>query len=265
MRDVRWIGLLLGAICLLSVPGAASDASAGDRQVLVMGVNYWPPYLFPSDHEHAPGFAQEILTRCVEPAGFRMEYRDSSIPEIFDGLKAGTFDVHVLSYRNDRAEYLDYGHRPLFESAYRPFVAVASDIEILSLKDFDGLRLGHKRNMRYTEEFFTYVDRRREEGTLVELDSENEIVQQLVAGEIDVAVMMMSSGMRRAAALGLLDQIRALDYDLKTAAYPLALSKRSKHAAEARQILDRVDACILELERSGEMDALVDRYADLVD
>ena len=258
-----WLWTLAASLWILGCPAPEPTTIVDSRPVLVMGVNDWPPYLFPSDHASAPGLAQEILSRCVEKAGYQLEYRDSTIPEIFDALQVGTLDAHVLSYNEDRAEYLVYGEEPLFESAYRPFVAAGSTIEIESLSDFDGLRLGHKRNMRYTDEFLAYVDQRRVEGTLVEVESENEIVQQLASGEIDIAVMMMSSGMRRAAALGLFDQVRVLGYDVKTATYPMAISKHSRHADHARQILSQVDACIRDMESSGEMDLLAERYADL--
>lgn len=265
------LSLAAGAGCLVTFGVVAcggdraedpsGSAEPDDPKILVMGVNYWPPYLYPSSHENAPGLAQEILDRCVAEAGYRMEYRDSDVPEIFASLQDGSFDVHVLSYKDERAEYLHYGEEPLFEAAYRAFVAAGSDIEIESLEDFDGLRLGHKRNMRYTDEFLDYVGARRAEGSLVELESENEIVQQLASGEIDIAVMMLSSGMRRAAALGLLDQLKILDYDVKTATYPLAVSKWSRKVDDAGALLETFDACIREMEASGEMESLVDGYA----
>jgi len=253
----RWA--LVGTM-MLAMPLVCGGASGKDP-TLHMGINYWPPYTYPSGHEREPGLVQVVLSNCVEEAGYRLEFRDATIPEIFDGLQEGQLDVHVLSYKPSRTEYLAYGSQPLFQAAYRPFVVAGREIEIEDLSDLDGYSIGHKKNVRYSETFEAYLASRRQQGTLAEMESEVQIVDQLVAGEIDVAIMMLSSGLRRAAAQGALDRVRVLDFDVKTSDYFFAVSSRSERVENPTRLLSTVDACIVRLEESGEMERIADRFA----
>jgi ABC-type amino acid transport substrate-binding protein len=270
----------LAALCALASPIAAAGppaagppvagAPAADVSaplpVLTMGFNEWPPYLYPPEHgKEATGLVRDVLDICVPAAGYRMRYQRSNVPEIFASLESGAFDLHVLSFKEDRARFLDYGAQPLFQAAYRPFVVDGSPIEIKQLSDFDGLRLGHKREMRYTDAFYAYLEGRRAQGTLTELAHEDDVLRALLGGQIDIAVMMLSTGMRRAAVLGLDRQIEVLDYDIKTASYPVAVSKASHRIADREDFLAKIDECINAMMDDGRMDAIFDRYADFME
>src|SRR4029079_19729793 len=100
----------------------------------------------------------------------------------------GFVDAHVMSFDPKRASYLTYGKVPLFSDAYRPVVRAGSGIQIRTLADFDKLRIGHLRGLRYSDAFHDYIEKRIAQGGVTQVDINDALLKLLLENKIDVYV-----------------------------------------------------------------------------
>ena len=248
LRRTTFAALLLPA---LAAPAAAAEFIAMNGQV-------WPPYYLADGKQ--PGFAREVLQVCIHQAGYELRTSPLTIDKMYDGLRLGYLDAHVMSYDPKREAYLIYGKVPLFSDAYRPVVRAGSGTQIKGLADFDPLKLGHLRGLRYSDAFHAYVQKRIDAGNIVQVDSNDELLRQLLRGSIDVYVNLAGTSRWLAKQMGALDKIVVLPYDVKKSDYFLAVSQKGTHIRDKKAFLQGFDECLRQMERDGRLGKLRARY-----
>ena len=208
----------------------------------------------------------EILEICIPKLGYQPEFIPSTVDEVFAGLKSGNLQLHVLSFRPERAEYLSYAEEPMFYSGYRPFVRPGIVLDGYRHEALDDLRLGHRREMKYSAEFDAYMKRRMEKDDVLVVDSDPDALKAVAEGKVDAVPLMLSTALHHRRRLGLEDQVNVLmDFDLKTAGYRVAVPKIQTIIQDVPSFLAGIDRCIKDLKADGRYDEIGDRYVELIE
>jgi polar amino acid transport system substrate-binding protein len=243
------------AIALLLVL-VAFPAAAVPR--LALNSTPWPPYYL--DDPARPGFARELLTTCVASAGYGTRFWPLPLEQLFSAMRSGVLDAHVVSHDPRREGFVLYGKVALFSAAYRPVVRAKSDITIASLADFDRLRLGHVRGLRYSAEFHEYVQARIAAGTVVQAETNEDLLHLLLAGKVDVFVGLDSTVRWLARTMHLDGRVAVLPYAVKSSDYFLGVSATSSRVKDKQVFLDAFDRCLLRLQQDGSYARLKSKY-----
>jgi ABC-type amino acid transport substrate-binding protein len=252
------ISLCCSLLALLVVL-AASPARAAGGEFVSMNGQVWPPY-FLDDSAH-PGFAREVLQVCVPQAGYQLRMSPLGIEKMYDGLRTGFLDAHVMSFDPKRASFLQYGKVPLFTDAYRPVVRAGTPVQVKSVADFDHFKtIGHLRGLRYSDAYHDYVEKRLAAGTAIQADSNDQLLQLLLAGKVDAYVNLAGTSRWLARQAGSGDQVTVLPFDVKRSDYLIAVSQKSAHIHDRQKFLDAVDGCLRQMEKDGRLSKLRAAY-----
>src|SRR5262249_27622094 len=154
------------------------------------------------------------------------------------GLRLGYVDAHVLSFDPKRAVYLTFAKVPLFSDAYRPVVRAGSGVQIHSLADFDKLKIGHLRGLRYSDAYHEYLEKGLAAATVGQPATNEPLLALLLAGTVDVYVNLAGTSQFLAREKGVGDKIEVLPYDVKRSDYLLAVSQKSGHIHDRGAFLD---------------------------
>lgn len=228
---------------------------AGAAETLNVAATDWPPFMFEDG-----GLFRDITEVCLTEAGWQTRFSRVSIEQIYDGLRSGLLDVHVMSRRADREAFVDFGREVLYADAYRPVVRAGSGIAIDAVEDFDGLRLGHLEGLRYSEEFLDYVNRRRLKGDLVVAGSNEELMRLLLGGSVDVFVNLGSTATSIARDLGARERVELLPFAVKENEYAFAVSTKSRRVADRPALLAAADRCVAAMKEDGRYARLLAEY-----
>ncbi len=247
-------GILAGGLLLL---GLALSGAAARAELPALNVSNgdWPPYFLEKG-----GFARDLLDTCLPEAGYTVRYRPVSIEQSYEGLRNGIVDLHIFSRRADRESFLSYGSEVFFSDNYQPVALAGKGARIKSKADLDGLRLGHLEGLRYTDDFLEYIRTRREAGTLVVAQSNEELLDLLLSDKIDVFVNLTSTAGYLAKSRGVSSRVEIAPYVIKGSEYYLTVAKASRRVTNAADLLAKVDACVKGMKTDGRYRELEKKY-----
>lgn len=253
-------------VCLLlHFPNFANISDVRDDPLLhlpkiVISDPDWPPYFFKGAAYQPPGFAKELISLCVPEAGYRPEFIHFPIKRMRYFMEEGKIDVHIFSYKKERESFLLYAKEPIFSASYRPFVHIDNPIVINQQDDFDGLVLGHLQGLRYSNEFYQYIEQRIEQNAIRVVGSNNALLKLLLDQKIDIFVNTSDTMFWLAQSMAERHNIKMLDYDIQTKNYFFSLAKKSKAIVNKQQFLDDIDRCLSNLKKKGDYQAIASRY-----
>jgi ABC-type amino acid transport substrate-binding protein len=259
---IRHVGNILAALSVAMSIGISIGNSTPALSDGIIEVNDsdWPPYFFAGAKDKPEGFGKELLKHCFEQTGTRAIFRHTAIKRTMRELDEGTLDVNVFSADPRRESMVMLGTATLFNSDYRPFVRAASDIKISRLADFDSLRLGNLAGLAHTPEFTRYLEARDKKGDLTTVNTPESTIRMLITGKIDTFVNTTPTVLWEARELGLEDKIRPLDYVVKSGAYHVAISRKSKRVRDPAAFLKSLDDCIRNSRTTSFYKALKSKY-----
>lgn len=235
--------------------------NAGAQQVTTLNIveNDWPPYFFAGKKDLPQGIAKELLKLCI-PGTYNYSFKFFPVKRMYAYLENGQLDMALFSYKKQRTSFLVYGKEPLFSSSYRPVVLQGKNIRINSIKDFDSLRLGHLAGLKYSKDFFEYIEKRKQAKNLIIATTGNSCIRMLLEGIIDVFVDTRETILWRAKQIDILDKIKILDYDIQTRDYFVTISKASNLVKDKRDFLNKIDLCIKSSKENGQYKMITEKY-----
>jgi len=243
-------------VVALSTPSYAED----EKPTLLIADNDWRPWFNGPENVESPGFAKEIIQRCVTVAGYDPTFKQFPIKRMISMMQSGAMDISIFSFKPGRTEFLAYSSEPLFFESYVPFVKKGSGIKIKKIADFDPLRLGHMNGLTYSKDYFAYIKQRQKAKKIdITIDSESNILK-LASGRIDVFVDTRASVTSLLNRMGLTDQIKSVDYTVKSGEYFITLSKQSKNVPDIPGFLAEIDDCIKNMKNNLEYSELAAHY-----
>lgn len=259
MQSAIKLGLLLflgGLLLLLNPP----DIRAQGQPTLVVAETDWPPYFFAGKPNAPEGFGKELLKMVFSEMGYSLDYKFYPVNRMYSYLQNGEIDICIFSYNKERDDFLLYAREPLFVSGYRPVVRSGQDIQISSLKDFDSLRIGHLAGLKYSKDYFEYIENRKTSGSLVTTTTGDGCLKMLIAGIIDIFVDTSETTLWRARQMNVLDRIKILDFDIQTKNYFITISRQSKSVSDKHILLDKLDHCLKAAKLDGRYAEIARRY-----
>ncbi len=227
---------------------------------IVISDNNWKPWYFSGVTEGKSGFAKDVIGFCASRTEFAPTFRLFPIERMKAMMKRGRMEGAIFSFKPHRKSFLVYSNEPIFRESYVPFVRADSGTTIKKIEDFNNLRLGHLHGLTYSPEFFTYIQKRRDNRTLDVTTSNDANIQKLVAGKIDVFVDTIGSIRWRAAELGVSNQITDAGYVVRSADYFFALSRASRVIEDKVSFIAQFDKCVRNLKQTNRYSRIAAKY-----
>lgn len=221
----------------------------------------WPPYFYqdrPSGSK--PGIAKEILDICLNRMKRKYEYVQLPIERMQNLMQSGEIDINFFSYKKERESFVTFGKELAYINGYHPVVRKDSSVTISSLADFDRYKLGHTIGLRYSPEFWDYIQKRKTKDDLDETPSNESNIKKLLAGRIDVFVADSSSILTLAADLGVAERLKILDFPIHHGLYYLSLSKKSPRIHQPQAFIQAFDQCLADLKKDGSYCKIFQTY-----
>lgn len=256
----RILAVLFMVIASISASSFMVMADTSTPKEIIIVENDWPPFLIGKSNGELPGLAKELLTTCLSQTDYKPVFAFFPLKRMFSYLKTGEVDLAIFSYKKKRESFLRYGKTPLFTSGYRPIVRADSNIQIQSLKDFDALRLGHLAGLKYSPAFYDYIAHREKDGNLITTTQGGSTQKMLLEGIIDIYVDTSAVALWRASQNNVEDQIKVLDFDIKTSEYFVTVSKNSTRITSQSELLESIDTCLNDLHKTGRYHDIAAKY-----
>ena len=220
----------------------------------------WPPYFFKGARYQPIGFAKEVLKQCLPQTGYKARFIYHPIKRMRTYMESGDIDLHIYSYKPSRESFLIYGQEPLFKTSYQPFINKKAPFEIQSIEDFKGLRIGHLQGLKYSKDYYQYIEEQLEKGFVRSVTSNVSLISLLAEEKIDTFVNTVDTVYWLATTLGVREDILAVEFDIQTKNYFVALSKNSDRIKDKNAFLTKLDSCIKEIKKSGQYQKIKTGY-----
>lgn len=225
---------------------AAGNAGT-DGGVLIMVTNAeFPPYEF-RDGNEIVGIDVEIAQAIAAKMGMTLEIEDIAFDSIIPALQSGKADMALagMTVREDRLVNVDFSD-PYTTASQVIIVTNESEITVPDdLKGkYIGVQLGTTGDL-YASDF-------EADGSEIDRYSKGfEAVQALIQGKVDAVVIDQEPAK---VFVSQNDGLKILDEALTVEEYAIAVKKGNA------ELLENINATIAELEESGELQAIIDKY-----
>ncbi|MEI3478132.1 MAG: basic amino acid ABC transporter substrate-binding protein [Bilophila sp.] len=126
---------------LLSLLLCASLANAAEKPLIVASDATWPPIEMLDENKNVVGYSIDYLKAVAKEAGLTVEFRNTAWDGIFAALESRQADIIASSVTITEKRKKAMG----FSNPYceiRQAVVVPTGVEITSLKDLDGKKVG---------------------------------------------------------------------------------------------------------------------------
>ena len=233
---------------LVATLGAALLVSTGcskDKGELVMATNAeFPPYEY-HDGDKIVGIDAEIAQAIADEMGMTLVIEDMQFDSILAAVQSGKADVGIagMTVTEDRLQNVDFS-TPYASAAQ--VIIVKEGSEIQSPEDLAGKTIGVQLGTTgdiYADDI--------EDATVERFNKGFEAVQALIQDKIDAVIIDNEP------AKVFVDQndgITIIDEAFTYEEYAIAIKKGNT------DLLNRVNAAILKLQESGELQTIVDKY-----
>ncbi|MDE3271843.1 substrate-binding periplasmic protein [Pseudoalteromonas sp. G4] len=247
----------LTAIFLFIVIAFCNTSTA---QEIIINDPDWPPYFFKGERYQPIGFAKEVLKLCLPKTGYQARFAYHPIKRMRNYIESGKIDVHIYSYKPTRESFLNFGKEPIFKTSYKPFINKKSPFEIHSIEDFKGLRIGHLQGLKYSTDYLRYLESKLDSGYVRSVTTNVSLITLLHDQKIDTFVNTVDTVYWLSTTLGMREDILAVDFDIQTKDYFVAVSKKSSRIKDKNAFLNTLDKCIKASKASGLYDKIKAGY-----
>lgn len=225
---------------------------------------FWPPYFFPSANEDA-GIGKEVLTQCINNAGYKTSYLNLPIKRTHVYVESGQVDMVVYSYKPERESFVYFGKEPIFDTEYGFVSKANSNIVINDLDDLSGLTIGYLAGLSLTPELLTIIDEKRLYDKVHEgFNIEDMFIQMTSPNpQFDVMPDAKATFYWIAKKMGISDKIQVLDYTIKHKPYYVTVSKKSKAIKDPQLFIQQIDDCIKTMKKDGSYQVILEKYGQL--
>jgi ABC-type amino acid transport substrate-binding protein len=254
MRQLKT--LLFVAVLFLSRPIYGSPPVS-------VSIPDFPPYYIYDQLGRRSGFATEVIELCFKKLNLTPAFRQLPIKRMFRDMESGNLEVNIMSFKEDRTKFLQYGKVPVFHGEYIAFVHRSFKSDFRSLTDLDPLNLGELIGLKPSVDYRTYADRRlqqRDKGRITVVGNVDSLIKMLAKKRIDVFIANRAEIAWRAKELQLDDAIKATNYVLASQDYFWTVAKKSPVLRARPDTVGALDRCVHDLSHSSELAPLEKRY-----
>ncbi|MCM1296607.1 MAG: transporter substrate-binding domain-containing protein [Muribaculaceae bacterium] len=218
-------------------------------EIVVAMEGTWAPWTYHDESDVLVGYDVEIAQRIAEKLGVEAKFVEGEWDGLLAGLDSGRYDIMVngVDITEERAEKYDFSTPYAYN---RTAVIVSGDNEsISSMEDLDGKHTANTISSTYAEVAEQYG------AEVTGVDDLNQTFELLLSGRIDATLN---------AEVTYYDYMKAHpDADIKIAALAPESTQAAipvRKGAETATLLEAVNGALAELEESGELSALSEKY-----
>lgn len=256
MRDpsIPWLTrrhlVLAGAALGWSTPGQAQN---GDRPLLTMINTVYPPFVNPPGHESGEGMDVELAREALRRAGFDMRVQLVPWRRVLLQLRHGQGDLTTtISRRDDRSDYLHWSPAYRLGANYRVYARRATELDIRSLSDLAGRRIGVIEGFHYPPVLLQQAGSQLVPGRDI-----GSLVAMLMAGRTDVILVTAIAGAWEIRQRGLESRVQRQAYEY-TSDSPNYLGFSKSRVDEAT--VAAVGHALAQMARDGTQAQIEARY-----
>jgi polar amino acid transport system substrate-binding protein len=224
-------------------------------QTIILVVEEWPPYEFTKDGQ-AMGTDVEILEEVCRRLGLTPQFRfvpwARALKEVQDGKADAIFSA---AYLEERAQFLYYPETPLNEERNVFFVRKDSLLHVSGLDNLDGLKIGVVRGNFYGQAFDAYTGAEKIGAT-----DQIALFRLLVNDRVDLIVTADLVGATVAKEMGIVEQVKALDYVVYEE--PLYVGFSKAKGPQAQKMAEDFDRILKQLKEEGASDRIFRKYRE---
>lgn len=238
----------------LLLSGAGVAQAAPSRRLRLVN-DVYPPYVMPAGEALGDGIDVELLREALAPAGYTLELQLLPWRRALAMLEQGEADLTTtVSLSADRDAYLHYSVGYRRQVLYSFFALKERKLELRSLAQLSGYRLGLAAGFRYPPAIeaaaIGRVDRGRDLPTLVNMLAAQR-VDVICGNHLPLAWSIRQQGLAKEL------QRQPYAYRSRSSTY-MAVAKR-RHPASGG-LLASVDAGLQRLQATGRAAAIERRY-----
>ncbi len=216
---------------LLCLPGllvfcmALTAYAEPNRSLKACGHPFYPPVSWHSENR-LMGLAPAVTKQLFAELGFKVQLSaDSNWKRCLLEVEQGNADIIVAAYRiSSREAYLRYSEQPLIADKVILFVNRQQPMGFTHLRDLRGKTVGLLLGDSWGDEFDHFI---RQNSRIEYVSRGEQNFSKLALGRIDYMPGGKLSGQLQSHKLGFHDQIMALDTEITTEHYYLAIGRQS--------------------------------------
>ncbi|MDR1965714.1 MAG: transporter substrate-binding domain-containing protein [Synergistaceae bacterium] len=242
-------------VSLFAMVSGAFAATVMDKAVITVGTEgTWPPYEFYDEDNNLTGFDIEMVAAIGEKMGKEVKVVDMAFDGLLPALISGKIDLIAAGMHStaERKKRVDFSN--VYSIADTAFIVRNDDNSINGLGDLSGkivaVQLGTTEDIFMENQTDVKSEIKRYQKTV-------DAIRDLLLGRVDtvligtVVAKTYVEGDRFAGALKLAFR---QEVDKPDEGFAIALRKNDP------QLLEALNAALAELEKSGELDALKEKY-----
>lgn len=193
------------------------------------------------------GIDIDIAQKLADELGVELKIKDTSFDSLTLELKNRNCDLVIaaMSYSEEKAKNVEFSD-PYFSTSQ--VVVVNADSTIKSIDDLSGKRIG----VQFGTTGDTYCTANLKNSEMVRLNKEVDVFNELMSKKIDAVVIDKMCADRFVVRNQ--SSLKILDSELTSEEYRIAFPKGNS------DLITFVNAEIVKLKQSGEIDAIVDKY-----
>lgn len=263
------IALLLAVLMLASFAGCGNAKTSPDAdadKTLVMATNAsFPPYEFKDDNDGFAGIDIEIAGLIADKLGMKLQIEDVEFGSIIGGVQSGKYDMGMagMTVTDERKQSVDFS---ITYATGIQSVIVKEDSKYASFEDFytgfdaDGNPAGVKENIKIGVQQDTTGDIYSSdvpakwgfgEENVVRFKTGNDAVQALVSGKV-TAVIIDNEPAKSYVASN--TGLKILEGEYTNEDYAICVAKNNT------KLLEDINTALKELQDSGEIQKIIDKY-----
>ena len=217
--------LLLCLLSLLIFCTALTAHAEPNRSLKACGHPFYPPVSWHSENR-LMGLAPEVTKQLFAELGFKVQLSaDSNWKRCLLEVEQGNADIIVAAYRiSSREAYLRYSEHPIIADKVILFVNRQQPMDFTHLRDLRGKTVGLLLGDSWGDKFDHFI---RQNSRIEYVSRGGQNFSKLALGRIDYMPGGKLSGQLQSRKLGFHDQIMALDTEITTEHYYLAIGRHS--------------------------------------
>lgn len=217
--------LLLCLLGLLIFCTALTAHAEPNRSLKACGHPFYPPVSWHSENR-LMGLAPAVTKQLFAELGFKVQLSaDSNWKRCLLEVEQGNADIIVAAYRiSSREAYLRYSENPIIADKVILFVNRQQPMDFKHLRDLRGKTVGLLLGDSWGDEFDHFI---RQNSRIEYVSRGEQNFSKLALGRIDYMPGGKLSGQLQSHKLGFHDQIMALDTEITTEHYYLAIGRHS--------------------------------------
>ena len=247
-----FFSILAALICLvmtfsmIAFAAEAEPVKTVEEGVLNIATNAeFPPYEFKEGDGFA-GIDIEIAGAIAEALGLELKVNDVEFGSIIGGVQSGKYDIGIAGMTKTEERLQSVNFSETYAIGVQ-VVIVKEDSDIKTADDLEGHKIGVQQDT--TGDIYCCDDFGDENVT--EYRNGAEAVQGLIAGKVDCVVIDNEPAKSYVAAT---EGLKILDTEYVTEEYAICIAK------ESEDLLAAINGVIAELQESGKLQEIVDKY-----